>query len=120
MKTRRALQLLGARQMDVGERLGGQNVGLREARIGPFEHLGKANALQRLYCDDLLPSGLEAEKSDRLAVLDVDDPDAARALFKPLHQRDAAEDRALAHLREADEGERPEKIDSAREARHLC
>ena len=65
--------------------------------------------------------GLEPQERDYLPGRQVDRADAAGPLVlgQPLDNRDAAEDGALAHLRQPDEGEIPSEVEPAGEARHL-
>src|SRR5215813_3103634 len=87
--------------------------------IAPFEEFRKAHAAQYLNGEDLLHASLEAQETDGLPGFDVDHPDATGAFLGALDQRDATEDRTLAHLGQADESQGSDKIDAAREARQL-
>src|SRR5213594_1557953 len=90
-----------------------------EPLIVPFHQFGEAHPAQHLDGEDLLHAGLEAKETYCFARLDIYHPHAAGALAQPLHEWNAAEHRALTHLRETDESQRSDEIDAAREARHL-
>jgi hypothetical protein len=76
--------------------------------------------VQHLHGKNLLHPGFEAQEPHRLSRLQVHDPHAAGTIFEPLHQGNAAKHRRLPHLRQPDEGQRPDKVKSAREPRQLC
>ena len=77
-----------------------------DGRVGALlRDLGIAHPGQQRDVEDLLDEFFEAEKSDNLAALWVDGPDAAEPLVEALHQRQPAERRRLPHLGEAHEGE---------------
>ena len=74
---------------------------------------------QHLHGKDLLEGVLEFQKGNRPSRCEVHCPDAAAPFGQPLGQRDAAEYRRFADLRQADERQVAEEVQSPREARHL-
>ena len=96
-----------------------QHIGMRHPHIVPFQDLGKPHPVQHLHRKNLLHPGFKAQEPHRLARLEMHDPHPAGALGEPLDQGNTAEDRGLAHLGQPDEGQRPDKIEPAREPRQL-
>ncbi len=71
---------------------------MRHAVVVPLHQLRETDIPEDLDGEDLLDAGVEAEKADGLAGLDVNDPHPARALAQPLDQRNATEHGALTDL----------------------
>src|SRR3990172_9044734 len=92
---------------------------MRYPLIVPLQQLREAHPAQHLNGEDLLHAGFEAKKPNCFAGLDIDHPNSTRTLAQALDQWNAAEHRALTHLREADESQRPEEIYSTGETWHL-
>src|SRR5262245_26097883 len=112
---------LRLRAGDVGYRGVGEQESVGDAGLVVGQELREAHAGQNLDTEDLLHAGLELEEAERLAIARIDDPDAAAALVggEALGDGDAAEGGAVAHLREADKGERAVEVEAAGEARKL-
>ena len=88
-----------------------------ELGVVVVDQLGPAAAGKHGHGEDLLHGRVEAQESDHVSAGQVNDADAASALvfLEAFGDRDAAEDRAFAHLRQPDERQAPGEVETASE-----